>query len=401
VLLKSGLERLGDLPESPERDLTELGAQLDMGSLTIAIKGFGVREVENAYARAAELCRRLDDKPHLIEALSGLAVHYMLRSHLRKGLEMGREVLTLSSDTENPSRLATAYFHFAMPSFWLGDLQEAREYLEKILAFEDRLAAARVTLGIITGALQYLAWTLWYMGYPKRGLRTAQRALATARTQNHAFSLASALNQVARFHVLRREPAIALELADEGLEFSNRMNFPTWTAESTLVRGWAIAQLGHEEEGIAAMRSGLAMRDAIHEYGAQPHYQAWLAEALSRVGRVPEGLDLLRSYLEKNHEVLVYEPEIHLARASLYLAETPANTADALRSILTASEIARGHGSKSFELRATTSLARLLAAQSRRHEAHTMLAKIYGWFTEGFDTADLKDAKALLAELSA
>jgi len=147
------------------------------------------------------------------------------------------------------------------------------------------------------------------------------------------------------------------------------------------------------------MRSGLAMRDAIHEYGAQPHYQAWLAEALSRVGRAPEGLERLASYLDKKHEVLVYEPEIHLARASLYLAENQANTADAMRSILAAIEIARGHGSKSFELRATTALARLLAGQGRRHEPHTMLAVISHWFAEGFDTADLKDARALLGEL--
>src|SRR5262249_9578720 len=107
----------------------------------------------------------------------------------------------------------------------------------------------------------------------------------------------------------------------------NRMNFPTWSGESTLVRGWAMAQLGHEAEGIAAMRAGLAIREAIREYGAQPHYQAWLAEALSRVGAVLEGLGIVAWYLDRKHGVLVYEPEIHLARATLYLAQQPPPTA--------------------------------------------------------------------------
>jgi hypothetical protein len=157
--------------------------------------------------------------------------------------------------------------------------------------------------------------------------------------------------------------------------------------------------MGRDMEGIAEMRAGLAARDAIREFGAQPHYRAWLAEACGRIGRIQEGLDLVTPYLDKKHEVLIYEPEVHLARASLFLAQDPPNTADAIGSVKTAIEIAKGYGGKSFELRATTSLARLLDRQGKRDEALLMLADIYGWFTEGFDTADLKDAKTLLDEL--
>jgi tetratricopeptide (TPR) repeat protein len=402
ALLNSALDRLRTLPESPERDRTELTAQIAVGDLTIALKGYGVPEVENAYRRAIELCRRLDDRPHLIRALSGLSGNYMLRSHLRKGLELGKEVLALSRDTDSPGSLVTAYFGLAVPAFWLGDLEAAREYLEKILAMSDRIPRTAIALTDYSSVtLQYLAWTLWYMGYPDQGLATAKRALATARKRNHAFSLASALNQVARFHVLRREPTIALELANEGLEYSERNNFPTWTGESTLVRGWALAQLGRGEEGIAAMRAGLAIRDAIQEYGAQSHYQAWLAEALSRVGRVREGLGIIASCLDTEHEVLVYEPEVHLARASLYLAQDPPDVTEATRSTQAAIDVAQGYGAKSFQLRATTGLARLLASQGKRTEARDLLAEMYNWFTEGFDTADLKEAKALLDELTA
>jgi predicted ATPase len=161
-----------------------------------------------------------------------------------------------------------------------------------------------------------------------------------------------------------------------------------------------MAYMGRDTEGIAEMRAGLAARDSISEFGAQPHYQAWLAEAYGRIGHAHEGLDLITPYLDRKHEVLVYEPEVHLARASLFLAQRPPNTADAIGSVRTAIEIAKGYGGKSFELRATTSLARLLAQQDKRDEARVMLSDIYGWFTEGFDTADLKDAKALLYQLS-
>jgi hypothetical protein len=225
-------------------------------------------------------------------------------------------------------------------------------------------------------------------------------ALAIARMYNEAFSLASALNQVARFHILRREAGIALELANEGLALATAKRFPTWAAESMLVRGWAMAYMGRDMEGIAELRAGLAARDAIREFGAQPHYRAWLAEACGRIGRAQEGLELIGPYLNKRHEVLVYEPEVYLTQASLFLAQDPPDTVDAISSVRTAIEIAKGHGGRSLELRGSMSLARLLHKQGKRNEARAMLAEIYGWFTEGFDTADLKDAKALLEELS-
>jgi len=403
ALLSASLERLRTLPASPDRDRTELTAQISVGELTIALKGYADPEVERAYGRAAELCGRLPDSPYLLKAraLSGLSANYQFRSRYRKCLEIGKELLALSRDTDSPSGLPTAYLCFATASFWLGDLKVAREYFEKILAM-SRIprTAVHVRVGIQCVTPSYLAWTLWYTGYPDQGLAAARRALAIAKKLNHAWSLAQSLSFAARFHVLRREPAIALELANELLEYSERNNFPTWIGESTLVRGWAIAQLGREEEGIAAMRAGLAIRDAAQENDARPQYQAWLAEALGRVGRVQEGLDLLASYFDKEHEVPVYEPEVHLLRASLYLEQDPPDLLQAKRSTQAAIEIAHGFGAKSFELRATISFARLLSSQGKRDEARAMLAEIYNWFTEGFDTADLKDAKALLSELS-
>src|SRR5262249_27042143 len=144
-----------------------------------------------------ELSRLLGDREQLVIAATGLAQHHMLRGRLRKGLEIGKEVLTLCHDSNDPSRLANAYFGIAMPSFWLGDLQVAREFLEKTLALENRLVRNDIIVtNLISGTLQYLAWTLWYMGYPDQGLAVALRALAIARERKHAFSLASALSQI-------------------------------------------------------------------------------------------------------------------------------------------------------------------------------------------------------------
>jgi tetratricopeptide (TPR) repeat protein len=403
ALLSASLERLRTLPESPDRDRTELTAQISLGELTMALKGYADPEVERAYGRATELCGRLPDTPFLLRAraLSGLSANYQFRSRYRECLEIGKQLLALSRDTDSLSGLATAYLCFATASFWLGDLKVAREYLEKIVAMSRiRRTAVHIRVGIPSVSLRFLAWTLWYTGYPDQGLKAARRALRVAKERNHAFSLAGALSQVARFHVMRREPTIALELANEGLEYSERNSFPTWNSESNIVRGWSLAQLGREEEGIAAMPAGLAIRDAAQENDARPQYQAWLAEALGRVGRVREGLDLIASYLDTEHELPVYEPEVHLLRASLYLEQDPPDLLQAKRSTQAAIEIAQGFGAKSFELRATTRFARLLASQGNRDEARTMLAEIYNWFTEGFDTADLKDAKALLQDLA-
>jgi tetratricopeptide (TPR) repeat protein len=353
--LSAGLERLNASRVARARSYRAQNSAYDWHRGDCA-SGFSAPEVENAYGRAVTLCRRLDDRPNLITAQSGLVVHHMLRSRLRKGLELGKEILALTRETDSAERQATAFFYFAMPSFWLGDLEAAREYLEKAIAVSDPLQGGELgppgTGGLLPGSLRYLAWTFWYMGYPDRGLDAARRALAVARLRNDAFSLAGTLSQVARFHILGREASIALELANEGLAHATAKRFPTWAAESMLVRGWAMAYMGRDTEGIAEMRAGLAARDSISEFGAQPHYQAWLAEACGRLGLAQVGLDLITPYLVGKHEVLVYEPEVHLARASLFLAQRPPNTADAIGSVRTAIEIAKGYGGKSFELAA-------------------------------------------------
>jgi DNA-binding winged helix-turn-helix (wHTH) protein/predicted ATPase len=397
--LSAAIALLKNLPENPERDQEELSLLLSIGTSVIAVKGFSDLEVERTYVRASELCHRCSDTRHLAQAQQGLAAHYLLRSRIRQSQEMAKKVLDLVRRTNSPyPALSVAIFYFAMPTFWLGELEISRSDLEEAVALiEERPPQKPYDIhDSLTGSLQYLAWNLWYLGYPEKARIVAQRSLAEARERKDLYLLACALNQVARFYVLRREAKIAQELACEGLELGNQQGFPTWSAESMLVQGWAMVHTGHVANGIVRLREGLAARWAIGEAGAQPHYIGWLAEALGKVGGHEEGLKLLDEVLEPEHEVLVYEPELYWIKGGLLLSQDSSNTSQVEDAFCTAIDIARKHRSRSMELRATTSLAVLFAKNGRRDDARAMLTEIYNWFSEGFETADLLNAKALL-----
>ncbi len=179
--------------------------------------------------------------------------------------------------------------------------------------------------------------------------------------------------------------------------------FAAWLALATILRGWAVAEQHRNEEGIAQIQEGLAVYRATGAELWRPYFLCLLAEACRETGRLDDGLSALTEALATvdEHENRIFEPEMHRLKGELLLRQNNSNIAEAQSCCERAIEVARKQSAKSLELRATTSLGRLLAKQGRRDEAHTMLAEIYGWFTEDFDTANLKDAKALLDELNA
>ena len=205
---------------------------------------------------------------------------------------------------------------------------------------------------------------------------------------------------VAILRQYRREAHAAQEKAEGVIALSAERGIISF-ASATGLRGWAMAVKGRHEEGIAQLHEGLAMFRAIGAELLRPTFRCLLAEAYMETGRLDDGLSALTEALAAadEHEVRLYEAEAHRLKGELLLRQNHSNAAEAQRCFERAIEIARKQSAKSWELRATTCLARLLAKQGRRDEARTMLADIYGWFTEGFDTADLKEAKALLDEL--
>jgi predicted ATPase len=297
------------------------------------------------------------------------------------------------------------------------------------------------------------ALVLWYLGYPDQALRKSQEALTRARELAHPYTLAFALNWAAVVHQHRGEGQAVQERAEAQIGLASEQGFPDWLAWGTIWRGWALAEQGQEEEGIAQMLQGLAALRATGAEIVRPYWLALLAEAYGKAGQVKEGLNALAEALAQVGQTgeRIWEAELYRlgGELSLRMGEGEKGRAGDQRKnrrtgdgenrgegegsgfplsdspiprfpdsssesspilpfphsspeacFLKAIEIARRQQAKSLELRATMSLARLWKEQGKKDAARQMLAEIYGWFTEGFDTADLKEAKALLETLA-
>jgi adenylate cyclase len=252
-------------------------------------------------------------------------------------------------------------------------------------------------------SLSVLSCPLWLLGYPEQASERSERALALARHVVHPHSLGYALSFAAVTRCLRREPELTRERAEAAIALSAEHGFPQWRAWGEIMRGWALAEQEGSEESFAQLRHGRDSWRAIGHRIFLPLFVGLLGDALRKSGRLEEASAALDGAFEaaKESEETWWNPELHRVRGELLLA-APANEAGdaAEHCFRQAIDLARQQGAKSLELRAVTSLSRLLRSQGKRDEAQQTLAEIYGWFTEGLDTADLKEAKALLEELS-
>jgi predicted ATPase len=287
-------------------------------------------------------------------------------------------------------------------------LTSARTHVEQGIALGDPQTHARPTINTDNPkmiCLSFAARVLWHLGYPDQALKRDQEAMALAEELSRPFSLASVLGNAAPFHLLCREERLARERAEALITLSTEQGFPYWVAGGMIIRGWALTEQGQVEEGIAQMQQGLAaFRNMGVEVG-RPRWLALLAEAYGKVGHVEEGLTALAEALaavDKTGE-RVSEAELYRIKGELILQSEgesqKAKIEEAEGCFLKAIDIAHRQQAKSLELRAIMSLARLWQ-QGKQKEAHEMLADIYNWFTEGLDTKDLQEAKALLDELA-
>jgi len=252
------------------------------------------------------------------------------------------------------------------------------------------------------GCLANAALTLQLLGYPDQALRRIQESLTLAQELSHSSSLAYALVQAVAVYPFRREVEATQEQGEALIALSHEQGFTLWEALGVTSRGWALAKQGRTEEGIAQIRQGLAATQATGAEMWQPHLLGYLAEACGEAGQPEEGLTALTEALDLASRTgyAILDPELYRLKGELMMMQDGSSAAQAEGCFQRAIEIARQQSAKSWELRATMSLARLLAHQGRRDEARSMLAEIYAWFIEGFDTADLKEAKALLDEWS-
>jgi predicted ATPase/class 3 adenylate cyclase len=404
--LGAGLNLLQKVPDGPERVQRELLFQLALARALTPLKSVAAPEVERAYTRARELCARLGDPPELITALLGLRITHLVRGELRRAYELAEQILRRAQGTHDQALLLCARYSIGAISFWMGEFLPAREHLEIAIAFYDpERDRPLVPYGEADSGVQCLssaALTLWHLGYPDQALKRGNEALALAQVLSHPLSLALGQLWVGVLRQYRREARAAQETAEGLIALSAERGFTLWLAAATGLRGWAMARQGRNEEGIAQIQEGLAASRATGAELWRPYFLCLLAEAYIETGRLDDGLSALTEALAAadEHEIRNYEAELHRLKGELLLRRDDSNAAEARSCFERAIEIARTQSAKSWELRATISLARQLNKTGQRDEAHSMLAEIHGWFTEGFDTADLKDAKALLDQLA-
>jgi predicted ATPase/DNA-binding winged helix-turn-helix (wHTH) protein len=401
--LKRALESLKALPDSQERMQQELTLHVMLGSALTALKGHAGPEVEQAYARARELCERVDDTPRLFPVLLGLGWFYLIRGSLDAARDVGRRLLAMAEASRDPAIFLAAHNALGLVSFYGGEFETALAHLERGIELYDpnahsptRSSAFRFILDPGMSCTVHAAWTLWVLGYPVRAVARMEEALELAHVIDHPFSLAHAYRFAAGFHLSMRERDAIHEQVERSLAVSTEHGFGAIVIAANFHRGWLLARQGREEDGLALMRAWVAACREIRSECLLPGYLAWLAEMCGDIGRAQEGLDLLDEALATgtrsgNH---YWTAELYRLRGALAGPEK-----DAESSFVEAIAIARRQSARSFELRAATSLSRLWARQGKTREAHALLAEAYAWFTEGFDTEDLKDARALLEEL--
>jgi predicted ATPase/class 3 adenylate cyclase len=404
--LNAAIGLLQRLPDSPERIQRELRLQLTLGPASIAVKGYAAPEVELAFTRARQLCERLGDPPELFPALLGMYYVHFLRAELRTAHELAENLQRRAQGAHDPALLLLAQCALGQISFQMGELLLARKHLEIAISLYDRdrhrtLAFRYAGVDAGVRCLSYAASTLSSLGYPDQALKRGNEAVALAQALSHPHSLVYAESFVGWVRLSRGEARASQEGAERIMALSIEHGFTLWLALATTLHGAALAGQGRNEEGIAQIEEGLTATAATGAKMARPGGLNLLAGACMRTGRLDHGFAALTEALATadEHEDRMYEAETHRLKGELLLKQDHSNVAEAQRCFQRAIEIARNRSAKSHELHATMSLARLLDSQGKPAEARAMLAEIYGWFTEGFDTADLKDAKALLDEL--
>jgi predicted ATPase len=360
--------------------------------------------VEQTYARARALCAQVGETPQLFPTLRGLCWFYRTRGVLQMARELGEQLYRLAQREAVPRPRLEAHEALGDTLFYLGEYAAARTHLEQGIALTDRAARRALALrdSVAPGmrCLAHAATTLWCLGYPAQAVRRSQEALALAQALAHPLSLASAQHFAAYLHHCRREASTVQEQAEALLTLATAQRFPAWAGLGTCWRGWALAVQGQGEVDLAQMHQGMAAVLATGQELSRPLHLVLLAEAAGHAGQVEEGLRLLIEALESletsgRGDLLV---EAHRLRGELLLRQATPDAAQVEACFQQALAIARRQQAKSWELRAATSLSRLW--QGKREEARALLAPIYGWFTEGFDTADLQEAKRLLDELA-
>ena len=450
-LFTRGIELLHLLPQTTERTQQEIRLYLALGAPLIALKGYASPEVEHTYAQAHKLCQQIKESRYLFPAVLGLCGVRHNQAEFRHARVLAQQLLRLAREEGNTTRLLWAHVFSGNVLYLTGKIARAqKDFTEGITLYDARRHSPHVSDVIHDPGVHcrcYLAEILWLQGYADQARQLCHQALSLARQLAHSHSKAVALSSTALLHNWLGEPQAAHDLAGELMTLTHEHGFPQWLAVGTFLQGWTRAHQGGIAEGVQQMQQGLAAFQATGAKQWLPFFSCELAWAYGKAEQPEEGLTIIaeaQTTIDKTGERF-YEAELYRLRGELTLAQsstqslesrvqtnqkakdkrqkakittprplTPNPQAEAEECFRKAIEIASRQQAKSLQLRATMSLVQLRRQQVTDHatrntqqdvrrmldETHRMLSEVYNWFTEGFDTADLQEAKGLLVELA-
>jgi predicted ATPase len=387
-----------------ERVRQELTLQCSLG-VQLAAQGSATPEVEHTYTRALELCQQVGDARELFPVLFGLSRFYKKRGKLQKADELGEQFLSLVQDQHDAALLLCGHYALGDALFWRGEFTAARAHLEQGIAFHNpRQHDTHAFLYEPDPALSclgILSLTLWFLGYPDQALQRSHEALALAQASSHPYSLARALANAAALHALRREWQVLQERAEALQTLATAQGFAELLASATRSYGLALVEQGQVTEGIVQMQQSMTALQMLKTEDGQATHLAQLAKMYGRAGQAEEGLRLLTRAMAARQDTEERFDDVGRLRlkGELLLMLPHPDGRQAESSFRQALAVARSQQAKSLELRTALRLSRLWQQQGQREKARQLLAPIYGWFTEGFETADLQEARTLLAEL--
>jgi tetratricopeptide (TPR) repeat protein len=402
---ESALGLITAFPRGPERDALELQLLNPLGTTYIAVRGYAAPEVGPVFARARELCEKIGQPTQLFAVAWGNFAWHVVRGEMGLAMDLAREAIGLAERFDDPGIWMEALFLLGVTLFYRGDFIGALSQYEKALSRYDdrertRLWASRVGEDAGITHRCYLSLALWQLGYPEQALRANQEMRKLASSIEHPFSLAYAQHHTSWLYHQLGLPAETKASSEEGIQTATEQGFAMFHATGTLYKAAGVLLEGRPNEALPPLTRGLEAYRATGAGLALPYYLSILGDAYMQAGRAEDASDAIEEGLaiaERTDE-LCQKAELYRLKGELAL-RTGLQNGDAEEHFRRAIGTARLQLSKAWELRATTSLARLCKQRGRHEEARQMLSDVYGWFTEGFDTPDLKAAKSLLNEL--
>ncbi|MCH8801286.1 MAG: AAA family ATPase, partial [Chloroflexi bacterium] len=402
--LSQGLALLEELPDSPKWATQELAIQTMLGHCLIQIKGYSSPEVLQRFQRAQELIAQIGDNSQYPQVMFGVITYYMIRAEYRSSEELATQFIEAAERSQEPFVLPLAHMLMGTGLYYTGEIVRAHDHLlQGITHYEldlhRTLALSFIQEPTSTG-LCFSARVLWLLGYPSQSTESVQAAITLAQDVAHPFTLGFVYAFAAVHHINIRSIESALSYTDAVIDVGQQQSFPVWRLFGSIFQGACWAQMGRTQESIASLKQGLAAIASAGTLISQSQYLWWLAQAHLIAGEANEGLEVLDrafTHVDDTGERF-WKAELHRLKGELLLLPRGSEE-EAEVCFNQALKVARSQSAKSLELRAAMSLSRLWQKQDKSAAARGLLAGVYGWFTEGFETPDLIDAKALLEEL--